>query len=302
MNDRELIWEAYLGILNEGTRIKGIGEFSDIEKREVLSKLSDIERGQLGKPSGGSSAKSYMSADDWVRIRDYHLNMAMNRNKETTPDMCAYTPGETLKLLQNSRVQEWFSSMRTFRIPEGKKSVVFVPCAANKRWGDATESQQYKCINVARSNPDVYWVTISEPLGVVPEKHWDDFPMYDNPGLFKKGPHELSTKNWHVKMGYNIGESFLYPFDAKAKQECIKILAGVIREFCEFNKRLNPSLRFIGAVKGKTGSSTHTEMLNMAGIIDSGNMYLSKPEGKGGRYTTDAGISYWKDIEGIASK
>jgi hypothetical protein len=299
MNDRDLIWEAYLEILNEGnggTRIKGIEEFSESEKREVLSKLSDIERGQLGNASGGKSSKMYMSSDDWVRIRDYHLNMAIKRNKETTEDMCAYTPGETLKLLQSSKVQEWFNRMRTFRIPENKKSVVFVPCAASKRWGKTTKSQQYKCIHSARSARNVsdeYFVTISEPLGVVPELHWDDFPMYDNPGLFKRGPHELTKEAWKVKMGYDDGR--LYPFDDGAKRQCINILGGIIREFCEFNKRLNPNLRFIGAVGGNT-LSTHTEMLNVAGILDKDNMHLSKPEAKGGRYPYDAGVKHWEDI------
>jgi len=268
MNDERLIWEKYLGMLNEKREnkvwVKNISEFTQEQKDEILSKLSDVERSQLGTPAGGTSARSYMSEDDWVLIRDYTLRKALEKNPDTNPELCAYTPAETLKLLDHPIVKNWFKMVERFKIPENKEKVIFVSCAASKRWGENTKSQDYQCYNIIRKRDSkIYWVTISEPLAIIPEDHWDDFPFYDNPGLFKD--RGIATKEWIGMMGKQ--GSYLYPFDVNAKRECINILGNVIKNFYEFNKKLNPNLEFKSAVETRTEKSTHSEMLDVAGIL-----------------------------------
>jgi hypothetical protein len=276
--------------LTEKVMPRNIQDFDESEKQNILSKLSDIERSQLGTPKGGKSGKNYMSVDDWVVIRDYHLRKAIERNPETNPELCAYTPGETLKLLNHPIIKNWFSMVQKFKIPEGKEKVIFVSCAASKRWGDNTESQDYKCYNILRKgNEKVYWVTISEPLGIVPEDHWDDFPLYDNPGLFTSLG-QVPTKFWLNQMGKQTG--LAYPFDPNAFNKCIKILGDVIKNFYEFNKKINPNLRFISAVETPSEKSTHSRMLDSSGILQQEQRY-SKP---GKSSTKEFRMSHWRNI------
>jgi hypothetical protein len=269
---------------------KDISEFSEIEKQETLSKLSDIERLQLGNPRGGKSAKNYMSEDDWVIIRDFHLRTRLKQTPETNTDLCAYTPGETLKLLNHPTIKNWFSMVEKFKIPEGKEKVIFVSCAASKRWGENTSAKDYKCYNMIRKeNSKIYWVTISEPLGIVPEDHWNDFPLYDNPGLFTSQG-QVPSKFWLNQMGKQA--SLAYPFDQSAFKECIKILGDVIKKFYDFNKQINPNLKFISAVETPSEKSTHSRMLDHSGILEKEQRY-SKPNKND---PMEIRIPYWKDI------
>lgn len=269
---------------------KHISEFSEEEKAHTLSKLSDIERSQLGNPRGGKSAKNYMSVDDWVVIRDYHVRKRISINPETDPNLCAYTPGETLKLLHHPIIKKWFSMVEQFKIPEGKEKAIFVSCAASKRWGENTKSQDYKCYNILRKdNNKIYWVTISEPLGIVPEDYWDNFPFYDNPGLFTSQG-QVPTKFWLNEMGK--AASLSYPFDQNAFNGCIKILGDVIKKFYEFNKQINPNLEFISAVETPSEKSTHSAMLDYSGILRKEQRY-SKPHKSS---PMEMRMTHWTDI------
>jgi hypothetical protein len=291
--DQILLESLYERILLEGKRVplKNISEFSEEEKQNILGKLSDVERSQLGTAKGGKSAKNYMIADDWIVIRDFHLRTRLKQTPETNTDLCAYTPGETLKLLQHPIITKWFSMVEKFKIPEGKEKVIFVSCAASKRWGDNTKSEDYQCYNMIRKeNSKIYWVTISEPLGIVPEDHWDDFPLYDNPGLFTSQG-QVESKFWTNQMGKQ--SSFAYPFDQSAFNECIKILGNVIKKFYDFNKQINPNLKFISAVETPSEKSTHSRMLDHSGILQKEERY-SKPHAK--KSTKEMRMSHWQDI------
>lgn len=268
----------YILLEKQITIPKSIEEFSESEKENTLSKLSDFERAQLGTPRGGTSSRNYMSEDDWVVVRDYHLRHALKRNPGTNPELCAYTPGETLKLLSNPIIRNWFKTVETFVIPPDKEKVVFVSCAANKRWGKTTNAKEYKCYNMIRGeNSKIYWVTISEPLGIIPEDYWDTFPLYDNPGLFEDlGLAGIKTEIWKTLFGKE--SSFYYPFDKDAKKECINILGNVIKKFYDLNKKINPNLEFISAVELSSEKSTHSEMLDVAGILDKEKRFYKKPE------------------------
>ena len=290
--DQILLESIYEKILLEGKMVplKNISEFSEEEKQNILGKLSDVERSQLGIAKGGKSAKNYMSVDDWVVIRDFHLRTRLKQTPETNTDLCAYTPGETLKLLQHPIITKWFSMVEKFKIPEGKEKVIFVSCAASKRWGDNTKSEDYQCYNMIRKeNSKIYWVTISEPLGIVPEDHWNDFPLYDNPGLFTSQG-QVPNKFWLNQMGKQ--SSFAYPFDQNAFNECIKILGDVIKKFYDFNKQINPNLKFISAVETPSEKSTHSAMLDYSGILQKEERYSKAPF----RSSKEIRIPYWKDI------
>jgi hypothetical protein len=290
--DQILLESLYERILLESPMVplKNISEFSEEEKQNILSKLSDIERSQLGTPKGGKSAKDYMSADDWIVIRDFHLRTRLKQTPDTNTDLCAYTPGETLKLLQHPIIKNWFKMVESFKIPEGKEKIIFVSCAASKRWGENTSAKDYICYNMIRKeNSKIYWVTISEPLGIVPEDHWDDFPLYDNPGLFTSQG-QVQSSFWTSKMGKQ--SSFAYPFDQSAFNQCIKILGDVIKKFYDFNKKINPNLKFISAVETKSEKSTHSRMLDYSGILQKEQRY-SKPHKND---SMEIRIPYWKDI------
>jgi hypothetical protein len=286
----ENIYESILLSEKAQVPLRSIGDFSEEEKKNILAKLSDVERSQLGTAKGGKSAKNYMSEDDWIVIRDFHLRTRLKETPQTNPNLCAYTPGETLKLLNNPIITDWFSMVQKFKIPEGKDKVIFVSCAASKRWGETTKSKDYQCYNMLRGqNSKIYWVTISEPLGIVPEDHWNDFPLYDNPGLFTSQG-QVPTKFWLNQMGKQ--SSLAYPFDQKAFNECIGILGNVIKNFYDFNKKINPNLKFISAVETPSEKSTHSRMLDVSGILQQEERYQKA----GKSATKEDRMSYWTDI------
>ena len=45
------------------------------------------------------------------------------------PEYTAYTPGETLGLLENEAIKDWHNKMSNYKIPEEYKTVLFVACA-----------------------------------------------------------------------------------------------------------------------------------------------------------------------------
>lgn len=228
-----------------------------------IPQLSANEKSQLGQPS---NTRWIPDPEEWVDVRDYLLEKSQKRDPDLTPEMTAYTPGETQELLKHPVVSDWHKTMATFTIPSDVDTVVFVPCAATKPWSSATRGI-YKSYNKIREEmrageiPSAYFVTISEPLGVVPEERWDDFPTYDNPGLFKNDSARAgrtTTKQWKK----NFGKNFVIPFDEEAYDDCIETLGAVIADFAKHNAK--PGRRFLSFVDDRSGKSTHTDMLERA--------------------------------------
>jgi hypothetical protein len=186
--------------------------------------------------------------------------------------MTAYTPGETLKLLDHPKVKNWFKRMETFKIPDEYGLVVLVGCAATKPWGfSCVKGDFYPYYNQIRQDvksgkiKPIYFVTISEPLGVVPEDLWGDnptdyFPQYDNPGLFKDTPQQagMMTKDWEKSP---IGSKREMPFDDTAFIESINRLGEVIGTFIKNNS----DHEFVSFVEHPSRTrSTHSMMLDVA--------------------------------------
>jgi hypothetical protein len=225
-----------------------------------LSRLSEAERGQLGKPS---NSRVHPSAKEWVSVRDFLWQKSVKRDPELKPEMTAYTPGENLKLMDQPAIRRWHAQMKHYRLPEGVMRVIFVPCAATKPW-DSASSGIYASYNRLReemakgSIPSAFFVTVSEPLGIVPEDKWGSFPRYDDPGLFRNDSARAgrtTTREWLDTFGKN----FVTPFDEEAYDKSIDRLSDVIAEFALNNAR--PGLKFMSFVDDADGVGTHTDML-----------------------------------------
>jgi hypothetical protein len=233
--------------------------------------LSETELGQLGEPNP-TSQFDYIDQDNWEKLRGKLVSKKPSRSYIETdefkydPELTAYTPGETLALLENPKIQEWFEKIEDFVIPEEYKHIILVPCAASKPWGVSCPSsgKYYKAYHDIKTQLNeegtlAYWVTISEPLGVVPEDMWDNFPGYDVPGLFKDPSSRMSgmtTKQWKDM----FGEKFSPPFDKEAYKEAVRKLGRVISKFIINNNE--PGRRWISFVKGTKGTvTTHTDMI-----------------------------------------
>jgi len=265
------------------------------EEREAAHRgLSDAERRQLGQPVGKES--SYISAAEWPRVRSYMTTKSQYANPNLDPELTAYTPGETVKLLQHKTIVAWHDSMARFVIPKGYDTVVLVPCAKTKPWeGPKCNPSLYAEYNQLRQRyGNLYFVTISEPLGVVPQQHWSDFPQYDNPGLFKDPPQrsDMHTKQW--KEFYpGIPSRLQTPFDIEAYNKAIEILAGVIKQFIATNKSAYPGLRFISFADDPKGrdQGSHSHMLDKAEFSGSREEKAQKRGASKGRepmaYLTD---------------
>lgn len=78
---------------------------------DALSRLSDFERNQLGKPkilqSGEKSQFRYTTIAEWIRLRRILLVRSLDSNPRLNLDLTAYTPGETLNLMKNRTVRNW---------------------------------------------------------------------------------------------------------------------------------------------------------------------------------------------------
>jgi len=235
---------------------------------EDISKLSDAEKSQLGTPkvlrTGKQSRYNYATEQEWGQLRDILVQRSQDSNPQLEPELTAYTPGETLKLFSHPKIKKWHDSIASFQIPEEYGTVIFVPCAKTKPWACATRGiyKSYnQIINMVKAGEidPVYFVTISEPLGIVPQDKWGDFPQYDNPGLFRDDAQRsgLFTRDW-AKYGFDT--KLIVPFDDRAYEQAITRLSEIISKFLETNK----DKRFLAFVKDFQGLSTHTHMLNKA--------------------------------------
>lgn len=222
--------------------------------------LSEVERQQLDSPD-------FVSHNQWLGLRHDLVAKSFAANallKDET--MLAYTPGETRDLLGNLAVRRWHEYVDEFRVPDDYDNLVLVPCAKTKPWDYAhsRRSQLYRGYHEvirASDNGDIaptYFATISEPLGVVPQQDWADFPQYDNPGLFRD-PYlraGLMSRDFVAR----FGERKKLPFDDEAYQYCIHQLGSVVARFLRVNSDKN-IYSFVDTVGTQ---STHQEMLDYA--------------------------------------
>lgn len=236
---------------------------SEEEIRESFSKLSQVEINQFGK-------KNCISKEDWPRFRKMLVQNSQKRVQGLNPSMTAYTPAETFHLLHNPIVMDWHSKVINHNIPDGYDTLIFVPCAATKPWGVNTckRSKPYTGYHMVRKEyGNVYFVTISEPLGIVPQDMWETFPIYDCPGLFKCSAqrNSMETKDWiHLYPEKNLKSRMVTPFDEQKYEECIDILGGVVDSFIKNVMSKKPNLKVLSFVDDKEGkdSTTHSHMLN----------------------------------------
>ena len=291
---------------------------------EILAKLNRAEINQLGKkrmtPAGKPMTGTVISKENLAEIwqqgfekRKKKYNEARKRIAEKTGfwlpeltiDRYAPTPASTLELFKLADIAQWHLDMANFVIPEGYDTIAFVPCAATKPWCGALDENTlhskahrmlYPSYNRVREMFDkgavgknfkrVYFVTISEPLGVVPQDRWHNFPPYDNSGLFTSPPQQsgFPTKYWLnlPKEKGGTGAKQLFPFDEKAYNKAIDILGNVIANFVQTNKENNPDLKVISFVKDDKKKGSHELMVDAASkfagepIVSEDNNYAKR--------------------------
>tara|TARA_A200000159_G_C7337911_1_gene345851 strand:+ start:3299 stop:5110 length:1812 start_codon:yes stop_codon:yes gene_type:complete len=285
-NSDAIVYSELLNIANELDK-RGLFYISDTIDSIVKTSmpLSEKEQAQLGT-SKDNSQFDYIDEERWNTLRESLVSKKPSRSYVETdsfkydPELTAYTPGETLSLLSNPKIQSWFSKIKDFKIPEEYKHIILVPCAASKPWGVSCPStgKYYKAYHdikkdLSEKGVKAYWVTISEPLGIVPEDMWDSFPGYDVPGLFKDPSSRMSgmtTKQWKEM----FGKKYAPPFDQEAYDKAIELLGEVIANFILNNN--TPDRRWISFIKGTKGKvTTHTGMINEANkfIQESGSSW-----------------------------
>jgi hypothetical protein len=240
-----------------------------LKKKAIDEELSDAEKAQLGTQK---KTYKYASGEEYEKLRPYLVDKSAKRNPKLDRELTAYTPGETVALLKNPKIQDWFKKVSTFKVPDKYGLVVFVGCAATKPWGmSCVKGDFYPYYNQIRADVQagrmkpLYFVTLSEPLGIVPEEYWGDepeklFPQYDNPGLFNDTVLQsgMTTKAWEKSP---LGSKREMPFDKKSFDEAIKILGGVVGQFVKNNS----DHQFISFVEhADKSASTHSLMLDVA--------------------------------------
>lgn len=142
-------------------------------------------------------------------------------------------------------------------------------------WLNCKKGNLYPSYNkIKEEHKNVYFVTISEPLAIVPQSLWNSFPQYDNPGLFKDPVMRASlfTKDWE-----NLLERkgrLKTPFDTNAYRFCIEYLGNIIREFLNNNS----DKRVISFLEDFKGKSTHSEMIDFANLVKIENRFLKREE------------------------
>lgn len=206
-----------------------------------------------------------VTLNEWLIVREHMLNASVKRGAD--PELCAYTPGETLDLIRHPEIEAWHKRAMGWKLAPWVKIVCFVPCAKSKPWTEKAtrRSLLYKAYHKIikrreRGDPalqGVFFVTISEPLGIVPETLWHDFPKYDNPGLFKNSAQQsgLFKSDW-LKL---VGAARFLPFDHKAYHKSIILLGSVIQSFMGNN----PDVNWVGFVDSRDYTkSTHADMLD----------------------------------------
>jgi len=249
-------------------------KLSKSEIKQAYSKLSAVELAQLGTPG-------YISYEDWPRFRRFLVERSLASNPSLDPKYTAYTPGETLHLLNDPVISAWHREIISYVVPERYSMVAFVPCAKTKPWAGASKGL-YKSYNklINDNRYPVYFVTVSEPLGIVPQSLWSDFPQYDNPGLFKDNVQRtggMFTSDWARLFG--TGQQKI-PFDGEAYIKCVTALSSVIKQFIQHNS----SKQFLSFVEDKIFNpktknvGTHSDMLSRTGSIPDTNRYLKRAE------------------------
>jgi hypothetical protein len=229
--------------------------------------LSATEKAQLGHAKqllgGKTSEFMHPTPGMWKRLRTYLVERSAKSNPSLDLELTAYTPGETWGLLQHPKIKAWHVAMRLWRVPSRYRTIAFVPCAKTKPWeGPAVaKSVLYSAYNQLRGEQDqVYFVTVSEPLGVVPQHLWGDFPQYDNPGLF----HDDALRSGMLSEQWKLSpaqEKMIVPFDEKAYLMCIGLLGQEIGMWMKAHEGRS----FISFVDNGSGSpSTHQQMLRVA--------------------------------------
>jgi len=249
--------------------------------RSCAGHLSHTEILQLGKKKplerGGFSPYRYPTQAEWNSLRKILVERSVKANPLLDPHYTAYTPGETLWLMNQPQVRDWHRRIKKFKVPRWVETIVFVPCAKTKPWHTARRGL-YKSYNEIRKLRDqgkasrIYFVTISEPLGVVPEAWWGSFPQYDNPGLFKEEAMRsgLFTSDW-PKIGFKSKR--VVPFDEEAYETAVMKLGVVIGEFIKTNK----NKRFISFVGGLGEVTSHDDMILAAEDHADVESLLSEP-------------------------
>lgn len=274
--------------------------------------LSEEEKSQLGQLKPGSSF-SYVKPEDWKKFREFLVERSKKSNPLLDPELTAYTPGETVNLLNHPKIVDWMKAVKNFKIPQEYKIVALVPCAKTKPWGANRPKSSdlynaYHAILELQKEGDlnargkIYFVTISEPLGVVPQDFWDTFPQYDNPGLFidpvmRSGG--LFTKDYERTP---IKTKHIIPFDEAAYETAIQKLATTIEEFMNNNRA--EGRVFISFVEDPSGriKTTHSDMLDKANIkeILPQEYRFPKPSGKTSTTVKEKPLShYLKYLEKI---
>ncbi len=74
--------------------------------------LSELEKSQLGQPKPGSKFP-YVSQDKWDEFRKYLLDKSLKSNPKLDKDLTAYTPGETVNLLNHPKIKAWMDKMKS---------------------------------------------------------------------------------------------------------------------------------------------------------------------------------------------
>lgn len=227
--------------------------------------LSATERAQLGsvrrRKDGTPSAHPYPSADQWPTLRAYLVERSRKANPLLDGSLTAYTPGETLALLEHPEIKAWHEHAAA-RIA-GYETVVLVPCAKTKPWVEpyVSRSKLYTAYHaLKRERPDICFATVSEPLGIVSMEDWGSFPQYDNPGLFKDDAQQsgMTKRDWEASP---FGRWYGLPFDEEAWSQSIEHLGAVVGSFLT----ANAGKQLISVVDSAEGpQSTHGAMLDAA--------------------------------------
>jgi hypothetical protein len=245
---------------------------SSADHAMAFAHLSEIEINQLGQPR-------YISKEMWPQFRKWLVERSQASNPQLDPNLTAYTPGETLALFSHPEIAKWHQEVVHYKVPPEYKMVAFVPCGKTKPWANAARGI-YKSYNriIKDQRYPVYFVTVSEPLGIVPSSLWSDFPQYDNPGLFKDDTQQsggLFTSDWQKY--FHTGKQKM-PFDPAAYQQCIEILGNIIKKFIENN----PQVQYVSFVEDKmfkvssNNVGTHSAMLSHTGKLDPAHRYLKR--------------------------
>lgn len=252
-----------------------------------MTKLNNIEKNQLGQLKGNFPYIKNLT--DWNLFRDFLVQKSKKRNPDHFDEnLSAYTPGETLELLQKKEIQDWFKTLQDFNLPENIEGIILVPCAASKPWKDhknVNKSKLYKAYNQIieevknKEFPNVYFLTISEPLGIVPQELWKSFPKYDNPGLFK----DDFLRTGLVKTDWNktfLKEKHALPFDEEAYIQCIEYLSIVIQKFLQTKCKNIPIISFVDAKE----HTTHGDMLDHVSLDIKITRFMKKEQARSSPY------------------